>query len=138
MILGRKLIALVIVLSALAIFASAEAGDGTSPSARRATEGTLLWRAGADAPLAPAPVLDTQVEMRVTGVIVRVAVRQEFTNPSSVWAEAIYVFPLPDDAAVDHLRMRVGDRLIEGVVEEREAAKAGVRPGPSERAAGPA
>ena len=125
MIRGRRLIAIAILLSALAAFASAEAANGNAaPSARRVTEGTLLWRTGADAPLAPAPVLDTQVEMRVSGVIVRVTVRQEFTNPSTAWAEAIYVFPLPEDAAVDHLRMRVGDRLIEGVVEEREAAKA--------------
>ena len=33
------------------------------------------------------------------------------------------MFPLPEDAAVDHLRMRVGDRVIEGVIRERAAAK---------------
>jgi len=30
---------------------------------------------------------------------------------------------LPEDAAVDHLRMQVGDRMIEGVIQERSAAK---------------
>ncbi|HET7342464.1 MAG TPA: marine proteobacterial sortase target protein, partial [Methylomirabilota bacterium] len=44
--------------------------------------------------------------------------------PAADWAEALYVFPLPDNAAVDHLRMQVGDRVIEGVIQERQAARA--------------
>ncbi|HEY7532898.1 MAG TPA: marine proteobacterial sortase target protein, partial [Nitrospiraceae bacterium] len=39
------------------------------------------------------------------------------------WAEGIYVFPLPDTAAVDHLRMKVGERIIEGQIKERTDAK---------------
>ena len=91
--------------------------------ARRFTEGTLLWRTAQQETAVPAPVLATEVEMRVTGMVVRAMVRQHFTNPSGEWAEGVYVFPLPEDAAVDHLRMRVGDRAIEGVVQERMAAK---------------
>jgi Ca-activated chloride channel family protein len=89
---------------------------------RRVTSGTLLWRAG-DQGLVPAPALDTRVELRVTGMVARATVHQEFVNPAAAWAEGIYVFPLPEDAAVDHLRMRVGDRVIEGVIRERAAAK---------------
>ncbi|MFO0767219.1 MAG: VIT domain-containing protein [Nitrospiraceae bacterium] len=37
--------------------------------------------------------------------------------------EGIYVFPLPETAAVDHLLMHVGDRIIEGHVKERGEAK---------------
>jgi Ca-activated chloride channel family protein len=59
----------------------------------------------------PAPLLATEVEMRVTGMVVRGMVRQQFANPSGDWAEGVYVFPLPEDAAVDHLRMQVGDRI---------------------------
>ena len=36
--------------------------------------------------------------------------------------EAQYLFPLPDDAAVDRMDMTVGDRVIEGWVMERSAA----------------
>ena len=72
----------------------------------------------------PAPLLDTDVEIRVTGMVVRAVVRQHFTNPSAEWAEGVYVFPLPEDAAVDRLRMTVGDRVLEGVVRERAAARA--------------
>jgi Ca-activated chloride channel homolog len=90
---------------------------------RRVTEGTLLWRSAQQQTAVPAPLLGTEVEMRVTGIVVRALVRQYFENPSSEWAEGIYVFPLPEDAAVDHLRMKVGDRVIEGMVQERLAAK---------------
>ena len=90
----------------------------------RITEGTLLWRTAEQSTLVPAPAVKTDVRIVVTGIVARASVRQEFTNPSALWAEAIYVFPLPEDAAVDHLRMRVGDRAIEGVIQERAAAKA--------------
>jgi Ca-activated chloride channel family protein len=88
------------------------------------TEGTLFWRSAEQETLVPAPTLKTDVAIVVTGIVARASVRQEFTNPSRTWAEGIYVFPLPEDAAVDRLRMKVGDRLIEGVVQERTAAKA--------------
>jgi Ca-activated chloride channel homolog len=99
-------------------------GDATSEARpRRVTEGALLFRfAGQETPT-PAPVLKTEVDIRVTGVAVRTVVRQEFANPARDWAEGVYVFPLPEDAAVDHMRMRVGDRSIEGVVQERGEAK---------------
>src|SRR5438093_445128 len=121
-----KLGMLVILLCALVSPAVARAESPkaeTGVGSRRVTEGALLWRTGADGPLVPAPVLKTEVDMRVTGMVVRATVRQEFTNPAAAWAEGIYVFPLPEDAAVDHLQMRVDDRMLEGVIQERVAAK---------------
>ena len=102
--------------------AAASAADPAAVSPRRVTEGTLFWKTGQGQ--VAAPVLATDVEIRVTGMIARARVHQEFTNPAAEWAEGVYVFPLPDDAAVDHLRMRVGDRIIEGMIRERVAAKA--------------
>src|SRR5438132_4535704 len=96
-------------------------GMGMRPS--EATQGTLLFRSEQQSLLLPAPVLKTDVEMKVTGPIARATVRQQFQNPSSDWAEGIYVFPLPEEAAVDHLRMRIGERIIEGVIKERAEAK---------------
>lgn len=49
----------------------------------RSHEGTLLWRTAQQEMPMPAPVLTTDVAMRVTGVILRATVRQEFANPSS-------------------------------------------------------
>ena len=38
--------------------------------------------------------------------------------------EGIYVFPLPEDAAVNKMRIQVGDRIIEGEIKEKQEAKA--------------
>lgn len=70
-----------------------------------------------------APVLGTTVEVRVTGVIARARVTQIFTNPSEDWVEGIYIFPLADDAAVDTLRMKIGDRVIQGVIQDKQEAR---------------
>ena len=67
--------------------------------------------------------LDTKVQMDITGNINRVTVEQSFTNPSNDWAEGVYVFPLPEDSAVDQLRMYIDDRVIEGQIHEKKAAK---------------
>jgi Ca-activated chloride channel family protein len=84
----------------------------------------LMFRTVPDAAPTAAPVQSTDVEMRVSGPVVRATVRQTFTNPATEWAEGIYVFPLPETAAVDHLTMHVGDRVIEGQIQEKQAAKA--------------
>jgi Ca-activated chloride channel family protein len=85
--------------------------------------GTLFVKTGADGPLQPAPVLQTDVRIRVTGMIARVEVAQRFHNPTAAWLEGIYVFPLPEGAAVDTLFLRVGERVLEGQIREREEAK---------------
>ena len=67
--------------------------------------------------------LDTKVKMDITGNINRVTVEQSFTNPSNEWTEGVYVFPLPEDSAVDQLRMYIDDRVIEGQIHEKKEAK---------------
>ncbi|NQV87584.1 MAG: marine proteobacterial sortase target protein, partial [Woeseiaceae bacterium] len=59
----------------------------------------------------------------ISGLVARVSVRQEFRNTSADWVEGIYVFPLPDTAAVDRMRLHIGDRFIEGEIQEKEQAK---------------
>ena len=71
----------------------------------------------------PAPLVSTTIKMTISGIIARTTLSQQFTNPSSEWTEGVYVFPLPEQAAVDHLRMRVGERIIEGIIKERSEAK---------------
>src|SRR5689334_5356977 len=70
-----------------------------------------------------APVLGATIEVRVTGIIARTKVTQIFQNPSPDWVEGIYIFPLPGGAAVDTLRMKVGDRTVLGVIQEKEEAR---------------
>jgi len=70
------------------------------------------------------PLVFTDVRMSIAGIVNRVTVEQRFLNPTDEWREGMYVFPLPEKAAVDHLRMKIGERVIEGMIKERgEAAR---------------
>ncbi len=70
-----------------------------------------------------APMVDAKVDIRINGMIARVAVAQQFRNPSDHWTEGTYVFPLPETAAVDQMRIRAGGRVIEGQIKQRETAR---------------
>jgi len=86
-------------------------------------QGSLLFRTDKRGVFHIAPTVDTDVEMNVSGMVVRSKVKQTFKNPDNIWVEGVYVFPLPENAAVDHMRMIVGERVIEGEIQKREEAK---------------
>ena len=86
-------------------------------------EGSLLFKSVKSGQYVSAPQLNTDVKIEITGMVAYARVIQEFENPGDEWLEGVYVFPLPEDAAVSHLTMDVGDRVIEGVIKEREEAK---------------
>ena len=67
--------------------------------------------------------MNTDIDAQVSGLVARVSVKQSFRNDGQEWVEGIYVFPLPDTAAVDRLRMHIGERIIEGEIREKEQAK---------------
>jgi len=69
------------------------------------------------------PLIALEVDARIAGVIATVDVVQTFVNTTRVPLEATYVFPLPDRAAVHRFTMTVGDRVIEGMIEERGTAR---------------
>ena len=87
-------------------------------------QGSLLLKTDRPGAYVAAPALQTDVHMQVSGMTARVKVLQKFHNPSKQWVEGVYVFPLPENAAVDHMRMRIGERIIEGQVQEKLAARA--------------
>ena len=94
-----------------------------SPGHAGAEEGGLKLYNGAGQSLGYAPQLHTDVAIKVSGMLARVRVQQRFQNPSDAWVEGVYVFPLPEDAAVDRLRMLYAERLIEGEIQERRQAE---------------
>jgi len=87
------------------------------------SSGSLLFKTDISGSYAIAPTLDTDVEMEINGMILRATVTQKFKNESENWVEGVYVFPLPENAAVDHLEMRIGDRQIKGIIQEKSIAK---------------
>lgn len=70
------------------------------------------------------PLEHTSVSADVAGMFGRVSVRQVFHNKAADKIEAVYVFPLPASAAVDDMTLTVGDRVIRGVIKERQEARA--------------
>ena len=68
--------------------------------------------------------LDTTVAMRVEGLLAEVRVQQRYENNSDQWREGRYLLPLPSEAAVGGLSIRIGERLIEGEVQEKRQALA--------------
>ncbi len=85
--------------------------------------GALLYQDKASGLYVPVPALSAEAEIAVGGVSARIGLVQRFKNTGADWLIGVYVFPLPENAAVDSLRMTVGGRVIEGRVAEREQAK---------------
>ena len=70
------------------------------------------------------PLLDTQAEVNINGVIAQVKVRQKYANRGSQPIHARYIFPGSTRAAVHGLTMTIGERVIRAQIKERQAAQA--------------
>ncbi|HWS56166.1 MAG TPA: VIT and VWA domain-containing protein [Pyrinomonadaceae bacterium] len=95
----------------------AEAGGPETPGALRAVGPGGKGRGFC-------PLKHTDVRAEVSGFVSRVTVTQEFENPFDEKIEAVYIFPLPQAAAVDDMTMKVGDRVVRGKIMRREEAQA--------------
>jgi Ca-activated chloride channel family protein len=124
--LGRLLLesvatgAFVSFVLALAVFIVATQAHA-APSRANFEQGTLLLRDGESK--VTAPLVFTDVHIDIAGMTARARVIQRFVNPTADWREGVYVFPLPENAAVDHLSMQIGERVIEGQIKERQEAR---------------
>ena len=88
------------------------------------TQGVLRVVDSSGKPKAVCPLKHTDVKAQISGFLSRVAVTQEFENPFPEKIEAVYMFPLPQNAAVDDMTMTVGDRTVRGKILRREEAQA--------------
>ncbi|KMO30745.1 membrane protein [Methylobacterium tarhaniae] len=95
---------------------------GAPPARSEEGGGTLLLRHGAAAPV-EAPRLAADAAIAVSGPTARATITQAFRNTTAEWVEGTYLFPLPEDAAVDAMRLVVGDRVIVADIRERQAAR---------------
>jgi Ca-activated chloride channel family protein len=71
----------------------------------------------------PLPLKHTDVKGQISGYIATVQVTQQFHNPYDEKIEAVYVFPLPQNAAVNEFIMIIGERRIRGIIRERKEAE---------------
>ena len=87
------------------------------------TEGSLRVIDKTGKELGLCPLKNTQVSAEIDGFLARVTVTQIFQNPFNEPIEAVYTFPLPNDAAVDEMTITIGERLVKGRIMERKQAR---------------
>ena len=116
----RSLLATTLALAVPTMFVAALAVPGASAQpVPNAGELSIIAPDGTSAGVCP--LKHTAVTADIIGYVSRTTVTQVFENPTDTKIEAIYVFPLPQDAAVDSMIMMVGDRRIVG--RSRNAAR---------------
>ena len=109
-------------LGMLILAPSSSRSDGAISSVGE-TPGELQILGPDQKPAGFCPLQHTDVTASIAGFVARVLVRQTFHNPSTGKIEAVYIFPLPQDSAVDSMSMLVGDRKIVGTIKPRDEAR---------------
>ncbi len=89
------------------------------PRAAAAAGALYLAKSGGELPLEK-----TDVEVDVAGSLVSATVTQRFANTSKDPIEVVYVFPLPQRAAVDAMEMKIGSRTVRASIAKRGDARA--------------
>lgn len=92
------------------------------PMAELGTGAMVTQKPGSET-FVPMPLKNTRVQARIDAFIATVDVQQQFQNPYDSKIEAVYVFPLPQNAAVNEFIMTIGDRRIRGIIRERKEAE---------------
>ncbi len=114
----RRLLAVLTSLALLLLAATAWADEGPE-----VTNGGYMQTTDAAGKALPLPLEHTDVAAQVAGFVASVTVTQTFVNPTDGPIEAVYVFPLPQRAAVYDMRMVIGERVIQGKVHKRAEAR---------------
>ncbi|HEX8764534.1 MAG TPA: VIT domain-containing protein, partial [Candidatus Acidoferrum sp.] len=103
-------------------WALGQSHDGALPPPR-VGEGCLLYRSPLSGQYETVPLVHTDVALDVRGLVAAATLTQQYINNTNEPIEAVYVFPLPHDAAVYDMEIRIGNRVIRSVIKEREEAK---------------
>jgi Ca-activated chloride channel homolog len=69
------------------------------------------------------PLESTNAVVNISGNIADVKVTQQYKNAGKSKLEAIYIFPASTRAAVYGMTMKIGQRVINAVIQEREQAR---------------
>ncbi|MCP5368386.1 MAG: marine proteobacterial sortase target protein [Hyphomicrobiales bacterium] len=118
-------VTLAIIAGFFLVLLSLDGAEAAPPpvTAEEAEKGGLYFPDGDSGLFRPAPLLDTEVSVDVSGPVARYTVVHKFRNPDQAWVEGVYVFPLPEDSAVDRMRLVIGKRIIEGRIDEKQKAR---------------
>ena len=119
----KTLYKLVIAMIATCMTAQAAFASARLVTPNDMTAGSLLLKSSEVGKYIAAPAVASDYTITISGPTGRTVVTQQFYNPSENWVEGVYVFPLPDNSAVDTLKIVSGTRVIVGEVKEKQEAK---------------
>src|SRR5262249_46862851 len=102
----------VALLSLLIAFSPLASGQEAENGPPQVGEGSLVYRSPDTHQFQTVPLVHTEAALDVRGLVVAATVTQKYVNSSRAPIEAVYIFPLPHDAAVYDMEIRVGDRVI--------------------------
>lgn len=71
----------------------------------------------------PAVLLETHVQAEVNGPVASITLTQDFFNSHADFAEASYLFPMPEQAAVYAMQIVIDGRVITGSIQEKAEAE---------------
>ncbi|HEV7632058.1 MAG TPA: VIT and VWA domain-containing protein [Steroidobacteraceae bacterium] len=95
------------------------ADDSEAPAA----QGPYFHINSADPAVDRLPLKSTRASVRIAGVIADVTITQRYRNEGTKPIEARYVFPGSTQASVHALSVRIGDRLINATIREKQQAR---------------
>lgn len=119
----KSLLVLVLAVIMLPVLIVSFLSQTTVSAQTSETSGSLTVVDPQGKPMRLCPLKHTEVKAEISGFISRVVVTQQFENPFKEKIEAVYTFPLPQNAAVDDMTMIVGDRTVRGKILPREEAR---------------
>jgi len=116
---ARFFVTLLAMASISAGLSSAQTDDGPPGVG----EGSLLYRSPTSGRFESVPLVHTDAAVDVRGLVASATVTQQYVNSSTTPVEAVYIFPLPHDAAVYDMEIRIANRVIRSEIHERQEAK---------------
>ncbi|MGL4668846.1 MAG: VIT domain-containing protein [Saezia sp.] len=114
------------VICVLTVCAVATLGTPSSAYAsqgRQTSESPYFYIPGGDPKVDQLPLKQTDVDVKISGVIADVTVVQHYRNDGSRPIAAKYIFPGSTRAAVYAMNVRIGDRLITANIREKRQAR---------------
>lgn len=96
-------------------------GSGSQNSINGAQSGRILVSRD-DLTVTDLPLEHTSASIVISGNVQNAVVQQVYSNPFEEPIEAVYVFPLPSNGAVNEMMIYIGDQMIMGHVYESETA----------------
>jgi Ca-activated chloride channel family protein len=117
-----KLAVCVAILPAFMAAASAQTQQVTGEAGDKTLSPYFLVQGG-EGDVEGLPLKSTSARANIAGVIADVLVTQVYQNTGKTPIEAIYVFPASTRAAVNGMKMTIGERVIEAKIKKRDEAR---------------